>query len=211
MVASLRTSFAEASLRKRSSPYTTHLTRCRVRLCQCDFEALSCGRFPWMSAKPGLYVSRPLCCGCVNTLTVIMQSFVSHFRNYQPWRLQFFQHGTAIKPHSWPKFHRLAVRPDKKLVLDLHLKQVQPPTNYPLCINDQPQTSPHAIPTAGFARVIGGGGHHSRGSISPEQLRRIKPANFCGHLTKTTKPDSKSFRKVPCTSGNEGPTRSFQS
>lgn len=66
----------------------------------------------------------PLSCGDVNMLTIVIQSFVSHFRNYQPWRLQFFHQKTAIKPHSWPRLYRFAVRPDKKLILDLHLRQV---------------------------------------------------------------------------------------
>ncbi|KAK4234084.1 hypothetical protein C8A03DRAFT_38158 [Achaetomium macrosporum] len=61
-------------------------------------------------------------------LNIVIQTFVSHFRNYQPRRLQFFYGAMAVKPKNWPKFYRLAVRLDRKLVFDLHLK---PPLTLP--------------------------------------------------------------------------------
>jgi hypothetical protein len=55
-------------------------------------------------------------------LNSLVQAFVSHFRNYQPRRLRFFYHTTPVKASNWSKYFRLAARPQKKLVLDLHLK-----------------------------------------------------------------------------------------
>jgi hypothetical protein len=74
-----------------------------------------------MSAKPGLYVAVPDAASALSLITTL-QSFVSHFRNYQPRRLRFFNHARVVKPKDWSKFYLIAVRSQRKLVLDLQLK-----------------------------------------------------------------------------------------
>jgi hypothetical protein len=58
----------------------------------------------------------------VLSLITTSQSFVSHFRNYQPRRLRFFNHARVVRPKDWSKFYLIAVRSQRKLVLDLQLK-----------------------------------------------------------------------------------------
>lgn len=73
-----------------------------------------------MSVNLGLYVAVP------DASKIIIakqhtQSFVSHFRNYQPRRLRFFNHMRAVKAKDWSKFYLVAVRSHRNLVLDLQL------------------------------------------------------------------------------------------
>ncbi|KAK4147642.1 uncharacterized protein C8A04DRAFT_24189 [Dichotomopilus funicola] len=123
-------------------------------------------------------------------------TFVSHFRHYQPLQLQFFQRFRVVRPSHWPQLYRLAVRNEKKIVLDVYVKP-RPTLPQPEVLAPLPDTSRSPVPSShGGQNLLAPGSPQStqtqqkkrRPSISKTEPSYSGVLAYLGGFTNTVSP-----------------------